>query len=113
MKKLFTLVGILFLSMGFVFADQYFEGATDGTLDQEWDFNTVTFDSGDTLKIVDSTASGWGSHVMVFEDAAYTGLLHLKDVVLSDYTIEADIFVSGAIDANYPLYYGLGFCMAY
>ena len=113
MKKPFLFILILMLSFGVAMADRYFEGATDGTMDQSWDFNTTTYAAGDTIMVVDSTASAWGSYVLQFTDAAYTGLIHLSDIVLTNYTIEADIYIYGDPDANAPLYTGIGIKMAH
>jgi len=113
MQKLFTGFVILFLITGLAFADVYFEGATNGTLDLEWDYNTTTYVAGDTLVVVDSTGSAWGSHVLAFTDADYTGLVHLKDVVLSNYTIQADIYIVGEAVLDFPLYTGIGIKMAH
>ncbi len=84
-----------------------YERFTDGKFDLEWDYNTTTFAAGDTLMIVDSTASAWGSYIGVFEDQSYTGLLHVKDAVFEDYTISADIFLYGDPDPDAALYTGL------
>lgn len=88
-----------------------FEGATDGDFDLVWDFNTSS--EGGTLTIADSTGSAWGSHVLVFEDSAYTGLIHVKDALFKDYTIEADIFLVGEAVPDFSLYTGIGIKMAH
>lgn len=113
MKFFSTFIAVLFLLSGILFADQYSEMATDGTLDQEWDFNTTTHTAGDTLVVVDSTASTWGSHVLAYTDAGYTGLTHMKDIMLTNYTVEADIYIIGPADAAAPLYAGVGIRMAH
>ncbi len=108
MKSIFTFIALMFLMTGLVFADQYSDGATDGTLDLEWDYNAAGYVAGDTIVVADSTASAWGSHVLAFTDAGYTGLVHLKDVLLTNYTVEADIYIVGPADPAAPLYAGLG-----
>ena len=108
MKKPILFILVLMLSFGVVLADRYFEGATDGTMDQAWEINTAGYAAGDTLVVVDSTASSWGSHILQFTDAAYTGLVHLSGVVLTNYTIQADIYIYGDPSDNAALYTGLG-----
>lgn len=113
MKSIFTFIGFMFLMVGFVFADQYTEAATDGTLDLEWDYNTTTHAAGDTILVVDSTGSAWGSHVLAYTDAGYTGLTHVKDVMLKNYTIEADMYIIGPAAPEAPLYAGVAIKMAH
>ncbi|MBN2280164.1 MAG: T9SS type A sorting domain-containing protein [Candidatus Marinimicrobia bacterium] len=81
-----------------------------GDYDLEWSINTSGGDG--SLEIADSSASAWGSHVGVYTDAGYTGLLHVKDAVMENYTVSADIHIIGPADANAPLYSGLGIKMA-
>jgi hypothetical protein len=90
------------------------EMATDGTFDLEWEFTEAGIaDNGSNIFIADSTTSAWGSHVVVFEDSAYTGLAHVKDALFTDYTIEADIYLVADPDPDFPLYTGLGIKMAH
>ena len=110
MKLLLTLSTILLLAAGSVFADQWTEKATDGTLDQTWAFNSTTGDA--KIEVVDSTASAWGSYVISFRDSGYTGLTYLDGVLLTDYAIEADIYIIGPADASANLYTGIGIKMA-
>ncbi len=110
MKRFITIMGILLLAVGFTFADIYFEGATDGTLDQEWDFNVPNNDG--RVFVADSTGSAWGSHVIIFEDTSYTGLTHLKNVMTENLTIEADIWINDTPGANL-VYQGLAIKMAH
>jgi len=81
------------------------EAFTDGNFDQEWVLNNALGEG--SIEIADSTGSAWGSHVGVFTDAGYTGIAHLKNAVIEDYTVSADIFIVGPADANAPLYAGL------
>lgn len=85
------------------------EAATDGTLDQEWLFNTAADDS--YIEVADSTSSAWGSHVVRFTDDTYTGLTYVKDALFENYTIEADIYIVGEADPSFPLYTGIGIKM--
>jgi len=85
------------------------ENATDGTLDNNWYYNVSS--AAGTINVVDSTGSAWGSHVIVFGDSAYTGLIHPQELALSNYTISADIYVVGPADADAPLYSGLAIRM--
>ncbi len=82
-----------------------FEGATNGTFDLNWEFNTTTLPA--TLEIADSTGSAWGSHVLVFTDSGTTGIAHVKNALFKDYTISADIYLVGPPDPVFPLYTGL------
>ena len=107
MKKVLLFVFSLLLVFGVAFADQYSESATDGTLDLAWDINTAGYAAGDTLVVVDSTASAWGSYVLAYTDAGYTGIAHLKDIALTDFAVESDIYIIGPASAEAPLYAGL------
>ncbi len=81
----------------------------DGTFDLEWDFND--WSGGVDLFTADSTGSAWGSHVGVFVDSAYTGLAHVKNLILEDFTVSADLWIIGPADPDAPLYAGLGIKM--
>lgn len=87
-----------------------FEGFTDGTPDLNWVINPQA--GGGTVEVADSTGSAWGSYVGVYTDSAYTGLLHVKNAFYQDYTIEADFYLIGDPDPDFPLYMGLGIKMA-
>ncbi|MHA1973130.1 MAG: T9SS type A sorting domain-containing protein, partial [Candidatus Hodarchaeales archaeon] len=85
------------------------EEATDGSLDNTWLFNYLS--GAGTITVEDSTASAWGSHVINFTDTAYTGLIHPKEFWLSDYTVEADVYLIGPADADAALYSGIAIRM--
>ncbi len=81
------------------------EAATNGKLDLQWELNQAALPGN--IYVADSTASAWGSHVVVYEDSAETGIAHVKDAVFKDYTISADFYLVGTPDVNFPLYTGL------
>ena len=85
------------------------EEISDGSFDLEWDFNA--WSGGGMLTTADSTGSDWGSHIGVFTDSAYTGLAHVKDLILDDYIVSADIHIIGPADPDAPLYAGIGIRM--
>ncbi len=110
MKLLLTLSTILFLVTGIVFADQWTEKATDGTMDLQWATNSAA--GGATMEVVDSTSSAWGSYVLAFTDSGYTGLAYAQNLLLTNYTIEADVYIYGPTSSEAPLYSGIGIKMA-
>jgi DNA/RNA endonuclease YhcR with UshA esterase domain len=81
------------------------EAATDGTLDQPWTYNALG--GVGTVVVADSSASAWGSHIVVYEDAAYTGLALINKIFTESYTVSSDIYLVGEQDATFPLYTGL------
>ncbi|MBI9072772.1 MAG: T9SS type A sorting domain-containing protein [Melioribacteraceae bacterium] len=81
------------------------EAATDGTLDQEWTSNALGGDI--TLTVVDSTASAWGSHIVRYDDAGYTGLALIKKTFEESYTVSSDIYLEGEVSETFPLYTGI------
>ena len=87
------------------------EQFTDGTPDLNWGFNSTTYKAGDTLYVVDSTASNWGSYIGVFDDQSYTGLLYAKDAYYENFTVSADIYLYGPPSSEAPLYAGLAIKM--
>jgi len=87
-----------------------FEGATDGTLDLEWELNTYT--GPGKVNVADSTGSAWGSHVIAYWDSTGSGLLHVKDALFADYTVSADFYLI-AEPASATLYSGLGVRMSH
>ncbi|MCF6270936.1 MAG: cohesin domain-containing protein [Melioribacteraceae bacterium] len=95
---------------GTVFVYEINEYATDGSLDNDWLYNYLS--AAGTINVVDSTGSAWGSHVVVFGDSAYTGMIHPQSLALSNYTVQADIYIVGPADATASLYTGLAIRMA-
>ncbi len=85
------------------------ESASEGKLDLPWEVNTVTAPA--KIYVADSTASAWGSHVIVFDDETDHGMVHVKDALFKDYTISADFYLKGEPSVDFPLYTGLGIKM--
>jgi hypothetical protein len=95
---------------GEVFVYEIMETGDGGNFDNDWYYNVSS--AAGTITVADSSASAWGSHVVVFGDSAYTGIVHPQELALSNYTVDADIYVIGPADAAAPLYAGLAIRMA-
>ncbi|MCK5088028.1 MAG: T9SS type A sorting domain-containing protein [Melioribacteraceae bacterium] len=85
------------------------EEATGGYLDNPWLFNYLS--AAGSVTVEDSTASAWGSYVVNFSDSGYTGLVHPRELWLSNYTVEADVHLIGPPAAEAALYSGLAIRM--
>jgi len=85
------------------------EEAAGGYLDNSWLYNYLS--GAGSVTVEDSTASAWGSYVVNFSDSGYTGLIHPREFWLSNYTVEADVYLVGPQDNDVALYSGIAIRM--